>query len=109
MGVVSNGYGWLGEAGMEVEVGRHAGRSHEGCWHVRRCRSTSRVRGENTDDTRSHRFSEVQVWAGSSRNSSSDRSSDEGLNTGRHEKAPVRYPCSRLATLHGAVRTFVSR
>ena len=26
-------------------------------------------------------------------------------NTGRHEKAPVRCPCSRLAALHGAPRT----
>ena len=33
------------------------------------------------------------------------RSSWKGLDTGRHEKTPVRCPCSRLATLHGALRT----
>ena len=32
-------------------------------------------------------------------------SSWEGLRTGRHEKAPDRCPCSRLAILHGAPRT----
>ena len=32
----------------------------------------------------------------------------ERPNTGRHEKAPVRCPCSRLAALHGAPRTRVS-
>ena len=30
------------------------------------------------------------------------RSSWEGLNTGRHVKAPVGCPCRRLAALHGA-------
>ena len=31
----------------------------------------------------------------------------ERPNTGRHEKAPVRCACSRLAALHGAPRTMV--
>ena len=35
------------------------------------------------------------------------RSSGEGLNTGRHEKAPVRGPFMRLAAIHGAPRTLV--
>ena len=30
------------------------------------------------------------------------QSSEEGLNTGHHEKAPDRCPCSRMATLQGA-------
>ena len=34
-----------------------------------------------------------------------DRCSGDGLRMGRHEKTPVRCPCSRLATLHGAPRT----
>ena len=33
------------------------------------------------------------------------RSSWEGLLTGRHEKAPLRCPCGRFATLYGAPRT----
>ena len=36
------------------------------------------------------------------------RSSEEGLDTGRHEKAPVRCPCSRLAALHGAPRMLLA-
>ena len=40
-------------------------------------------------------------WVGSSRNLSVFL---ERPNTGRHEKAPVRCPCSRLAALHGAPR-----
>ena len=32
----------------------------------------------------------------------------ERPNTGRHEKAPVRCPCSRLAALHGAHRTLLT-
>ena len=48
------------------------------------------------DDTQSHRLPGVQFWVGSSR---IGRSSWESLNTGRHEKAPVRCPCNRLAAL----------
>ena len=33
------------------------------------------------------------------------RSSWKGLNTGRHENAPVHYPCSGLAAHHFAPRT----
>ena len=36
------------------------------------------------------------------------RSSWKGLDTGRHERAPVRCPCSRLAALNGAPRTYVA-
>ena len=35
------------------------------------------------------------------------RSSGECLNTGLHEKALVRCPCSQLAALHGAPRTLL--
>ena len=53
---------------MEVVAGRHAGQSQGGCHHVGKCRSTSRVRGEGTDDTRSHHLPGAQFWIGSSRN-----------------------------------------
>ena len=36
--------------------------------HVGRCRSTSHVQGEDTDDTRSHHLPGVQLWVGSSLN-----------------------------------------
>ena len=35
------------------------------------------------------------------------RSTEEGLVEGRHEKARVRCPCSRLAELHGDLRTLL--
>ena len=58
--------------------------------------------GEYTDYTRSHHHPGAQFWVGSSRNWSVFL---ERPNTGRHEKAPVRCPCSRLAALHGAPQT----
>ena len=70
----------------------------------RRFRSISRVCGEYTDCTRSYHHPGAQFWVGSSRNWSVFL---ERPNTGRHEKAPVRCPCSRLAALHGAPRTHV--
>ena len=60
------------------------------------------MRGEYTDYTRSHHHPGAQFWVGSSRNWSVFR---ERPNTGRHEKAPVRCPCNRLAALHGDPRT----
>ena len=58
--------------------------------------------GEYTDYTRSYHHPGAQFWVGSSRNWSVFL---ERPNTGRHEKAPVRCPCSRLAALHGDPRT----
>ena len=58
--------------------------------------------GEYTDYTRSHHHPGAQFWVGSSRNWSVFL---ERPNTGRHEKAPARCPCNRLAALHGAPRT----
>ena len=58
--------------------------------------------GEYTDYTRSHHHPGAQFWVGSSRNWSVFL---ERPNTGRHEKAPVRCPCNRLAALHGDPRT----
>ena len=55
-----------------------------------------------TDYTRSYHHPGAQFWVGSSRNWSVFL---EGTNTGRHEKSPVRCPCSRLAALHGDPRT----
>ena len=57
--------------------------------------------GEYTDYTRSYHHPGAQFWVGSSQNWSVFL---EWPNTGRHEKAPVRCPCSRLAALHGAPR-----
>ena len=59
------------------------------------------MRGEYTDYTRSYHHPGAQFWVGSSRNWSVFL---ERPNTGRHEKAPVRCPCSLLAALHGAPR-----
>ena len=57
---------WVGEE-MGVVNGMHAGQSH-GVSHVGRCRSTSRLRDEDTDDNRSHRRPSAQLWVGSSWN-----------------------------------------
>ena len=54
--------------GMEVVDGMHSWQSQGGWSHVGRCRSTCRVRGEDTDDTRSHRRPGAQLWVGLSRN-----------------------------------------
>ena len=59
---------------------------------------------EYTDYTRSHHHPGAQFLVGSSRNWSVFL---ERPNTGRHEKAPVRCPCSRLAALHGTPRTLI--
>ena len=83
--------GWMG-AGMELVLGKHAGQS----------RSISRVCVEYTDYTWSYHHPGAQFWVGSSRNWPVFL---ERPNTGRHKKAPVRCPCSRLAALHGAPRT----
>ena len=58
--------------------------------------------GEYTDYTQSYHHLGAQFWVGSSRNWSVFL---ERPNTGRHDKAPVRCPYSRLAALHGAPRT----
>ena len=78
-------------------------RTKPGVWsHGGRCRSTSRERGD-TLKTSDHTAFQVHInrygrvgigW-----------SSWKGLNTGRHDKVPVRCPCSRWATLHVAPRT----
>ena len=54
--------------------------------HAGRYRSTSTVRSEDTDDTRSHRPPDAQLWVGST---GIGQSSWEGLSTGSYEKAPV--------------------
>ena len=59
--------GLLG-TGMGVVNGMHAGQSKEGWSYVGRCRSTSRVRFEDTDNNRSHRSPSAQHRVGSSRN-----------------------------------------
>ena len=89
--------GWVG-AGMEVMDGMHAGQSQGGF------RCSLRVRGEDNDNTRSHRHLGAQLWVGSCQNRSV---SLEDPNTGCHEKYPARCPFSRLATLHAALRTIM--
>ena len=98
----SHGYG--GWDGGRDGVGAWLARGTKpGGWsYVGRCRSISRVCGEYTDYTRSYHHPGAQFWVGSSRNWSVFL---ERPNTGRHEKAPVRCPFSRLAALHGAPRT----
>ena len=59
--------GWL-RAGMEVVDGKHAGQSQGGWLHVGTCQSAPIVRGEDTDDTRSHSRPRMQLWVGSSWN-----------------------------------------
>ena len=68
MCVVSHGYGWFGGAGIEMVDSMYAGQSQGGWSHVGTCQSTSRVRREDTDDTRSHHRPGAQLWVGSSRN-----------------------------------------
>ena len=71
--------------------------------HIWRRLSISRVRCEDTDDTRSHPRPIAHLWLGTSRNWSFFQS--VGHNTGRHQKAPVCCLCSRLVALHGAPQT----
>ena len=59
MYVVCHDNSGLGVAGKEVVTGMQAGQSQGGLSHVGKCRSTSRVRGEYTDDTR--HFTAFQV------------------------------------------------
>ena len=99
--VVSHGYGGLWGVGMEVVDGMHAGWSQALFWHVGNCRSISQVQGEYTDDTQSHCLLGAQIWEESIRNWLVFLGR---FNAGRHEKTPVRCPCSRLAALHGAPR-----
>ena len=107
MYVVGHGYGGFGEGRVEVVDGMHVGQNQVGWWHVWRCGSTSRVRGDtlmlpdnNAVQMRTSRYGRVGI----------DRSSWKGKtswNTVLHEMAPVPCPRSRLATLHGATRTHV--
>ena len=72
--------------------------------HSGRCRSTSRVGGDALM-TPDHIV--VLVHNSGLHRAGIGRSSWKGLSSGRHEKAPVHCPCSRLAALHGAPRTLV--
>ena len=91
--------GWVG-AWMEVVNGMHAGQSIKAMSYVGRCRSTSRMQGEDTDDTRSHR--RMHLWVGPS------WSSWKSLYMGRLGKALVRCPCSQLAARDGTPWTLLS-
>ena len=93
-------------AEMELVLGKHAGQSQvvgrmsgdAGAF----LESVGKECGVYTDYTRSHHHPGAQFWVGSSRNWSVFL---KRPNAGRHEKAPVRCPCSRLAALHGAPQT----
>ena len=89
-------------AGMEVVDGIHVGQSPGDWLYVRRCRSTSRLRGD-TPMTLYH--TAIQVRSSGWCRVGSGPSYGEGLSNGRHDKVPVRCPCSRLAARHGSPRT----
>ena len=92
---------WV-EVGMEVVDGKHA-RQSQGVIRMKGgCRGISRVRGD-TPMTPNH--TAVQVRSAGQGRTGIGQSSWKGLSTARHEKAPVRCPCSRLTTLHDAPRT----
>ena len=59
------------------------------------------MRDEDTDNTRLHRLPGTQLWVGGV---IIGLSFGEGINTECQEKASVRCPCIRLASLHGAPR-----
>ena len=83
----------------------YAYRVKPGGWSlVGRCWSTSRVRCDTlmTPDRIA-----IQVRSSGYGQAAISSSSGEGLNTGHHEKAAVRCPYNRLATLHGAPRMHV--
>ena len=91
---------WMG-AGMELVLGRHAGQSQVFCRMSGDAGAFPEC-GEYTDYTRWYHHPGAQFWVGSSRNWSVFQ---KRPNTGCHEKALIRCPCSRLAALHGAPRT----
>ena len=68
MCVVCRGYVGLGARSDGLVDYVHAGQSEGGWSNVGRCRSTSRVRGEDTDDTQSHRRPRAPLLVRSSRN-----------------------------------------
>ena len=87
MSVVSHSHGGLA-------AGKHAGQSQEGLIACREMSEHFRSAKRDTDDTRQTALqvrSSGQGWVGIG------RSCGEDLNTGCHEKAPVRCPCSRWA------------
>ena len=87
--VVGDGYGGLSRGSGWCACGTKPG------WWVARREMPEHFQSAtwHANNTRSHR---LPSWLG--------RSSWKGLNTGGHEKAPLRCPCCRLATLHGAPR-----
>ena len=99
MGVVIAMVGWVG-ARMEMVCNRDKDR--RGWYHVGRCLSTSRVRGD-TMMTPDH--TALQVHSCRYGLAGIGRSSWEGIDTGRNEKAQFCCPSIRLAALHGAPRT----
>ena len=68
MCVVCRGYGWLVARSDGLVDYVHAGQSEGGWSHVGRCRSASRVRGEDTDDSQSDRHPRAPLWVRSIRN-----------------------------------------
>ena len=61
--------GWVG-AGLEVVDGIHVVQSQEELFTCQRCRNTSKVRGEYTDDIRPYRLPGAQLLVVSCRNKS---------------------------------------
>ena len=61
MAVVCHSYGGLGGAVMEMVIAKRSGQSQKG---LVPCQSTLQVRGEDTDDNRSHRLPGATLWVG---------------------------------------------
>ena len=91
--------GWMG-AWMEVVVGKFAGqrvgRMSGDAGAFPKCEVNTLIIPDCTNiQVRSSGWGRAKIgWY-----------SRKGLNTGRHEKAPVRCPCCRLAAFHGARST----
>ena len=90
--------GWMG-AGIELVVGMDAGQSLV----VGRIKGDSGAFPECVGNTLiTPDRTTIQVRSSGWGRVGICRTSRKGLNTGRHERTPVRCPCSRLAALHGA-------
>ena len=102
MSVVCQGHSWLGggrdgggdgmQAGQSLGVGRMSGDAGE---HTECSVNTPMTPDHTAFHVRRSGYGRTAIG----------RSSWEGPNTGRHEMAHVRCPCSRLTTLHCAPRT----
>ena len=90
---------------MEVLDGKHAGPRQWDWSHVGRCRSTSRLPIFEVKTLMTPDYTVLRCTALGRIESDLVGLKGNVLADGRHEKAPVRYSCSRLAALRCAPRT----